>query len=282
MSYSTPSPSCDGAYRRSCRKKGGFSMFAVRNPPTFQSARVQIEGFQRGESGIVSGRLPLRWILLGLVLLIGSPGSLQAGTHPAMESDSATTALFESARRAIAEEGSARAEADLALLYLYGPSDVRNLRQARHWFQSAARKGDPRAMFHLADIYQKGVGVKKDPHKALFWLRALMRRDPSRKIPRELLTWATLKLGYIHDVGIDGVSNRAEAFRWYRRAAEQGAPMGQYMLGRMYARGQGVRRNLVLAYRWLRLAAEGGHPDAPEELARITPLLPPRMVEAGR
>ena len=54
----------------------------------------------------------------------------------------------------------------------------------------------------------------------------------------------------------DGVTqDYAEAVKWYRRAAEQGHPIGQHALGYMYLNGQGVPQNYVQGHMWLNLAA---------------------------
>ena len=48
--------------------------------------------------------------------------------------------------------------------------------------------------------------------------------------------------------------------KWYRKAAEQGYPKAQYMLGRLYTKGQGVSQDYVRAYAWSNAAAVlGGH-----------------------
>ena len=52
--------------------------------------------------------------------------------------------------------------------------------------------------------------------------------------------------------------DRAEAAKWYRRAAEQGersVGLGQRDLGRLYEKGWGVPKDDVLAYMWYNLAA---------------------------
>ena len=50
----------------------------------------------------------------------------------------------------------------------------------------------------------------------------------------------------------------AEAFRWYRKAAEQGNIKAQFNLGAMYANGHGVRRNFHLSKEWFSKACDGG------------------------
>ena len=54
----------------------------------------------------------------------------------------------------------------------------------------------------------------------------------------------------------------AEAFRWFRLAAEQGHASAQVLLGAMYATGRGVPQDEAEAVRWYRLSAEQGHATA--------------------
>jgi hypothetical protein len=59
----------------------------------------------------------------------------------------------------------------------------------------------------------------------------------------------------------------AEAFQWYRKAAEQSHAHAQCMVGWMYAKGRGVARDYGEAVRWYRQAAEQDHADAQARLA---------------
>ncbi len=49
--------------------------------------------------------------------------------------------------------------------------------------------------------------------------------------------------------------DRAEAVKWYRKAAEQGFAKAQSNLGFMYSKGHSVPRNDVQAYIWYTLSA---------------------------
>ena len=51
--------------------------------------------------------------------------------------------------------------------------------------------------------------------------------------------------------------------KWYRLAAEQGDEVGQWNLGNMYAKGEGVPKNYVIGYMWLNIAG------AQEPLIRV-------------
>ena len=61
----------------------------------------------------------------------------------------------------------------------------------------------------------------------------------------------------------------AEAARWYRKAAEQGNVDAQYNLGMMYDDGQGVPRDDAEAAKWYRMAAEQGNADAQYDLGMM-------------
>jgi TPR repeat protein len=66
-------------------------------------------------------------------------------------------------------------------------------------------------------------------------------------------------LGWFYYTGKGGVAqDRAEALRWYSKAAEQGDAFAQVSLGVMYANGICTPRNPVIAVAWFRQAANQG------------------------
>ena len=78
-----------------------------------------------------------------------------------------------------------------------------------------AEQNDAKAQLELGNMYFGSRPV------ALNEAEALKRRYPYR---------------HVHDI----VKNEAEAFNWYRKAAEQGEAEAQYNLGWMYERARGV------------------------------------------
>lgn len=71
---------------------------------------------------------------------------------------------------------------------------------------------------------------------------------------------AQVLLGRMFDDIIDGIAkDYREAVKWYSKAAEQGHPGAQNNLGWMYHHGQGVARNYKKASEWYRKAAEQGN-----------------------
>ena len=69
-------------------------------------------------------------------------------------------------------------------------------------------------------------------------------------------------LGFKYANGVDVPEDDAEAARWYRLAAEQGNTAAQFNLGLMYYNGEGVPEGDAEAARWYRLAAEQGNTAA--------------------
>ena len=66
---------------------------------------------------------------------------------------------------------------------------------------------------------------------------------------------AQATLAYILDQG----EENDEAFRWYELAAKQGYAQGEFGLGSMYAKGEGVERNSMVAGQWIRKSALQGY-----------------------
>lgn len=65
---------------------------------------------------------------------------------------------------------------------------------------------------------------------------------------------AQYMVGYLYANGEGVVANRRTAAKWYRRAADQGDPDAQLNLGLMYVQGDGVTKSYVSAYKWFGLA----------------------------
>jgi len=58
---------------------------------------------------------------------------------------------------------------------------------------------------------------------------------------------------------LDKAEEDEEAVRWYRKSAEQGEPAGEFGLGEMYAKGEGVKQDIEQARKHISSAAEKGY-----------------------
>lgn len=74
---------------------------------------------------------------------------------------------------------------------------------------------------------------------------------------------AQLKLGYMSEKGLGGKSDAQDALRWYSLSADQGQPMSQYLLGRLYQMGDlDVKPDYALAKQWYARAQSNYAPAA--------------------
>ncbi len=67
-------------------------------------------------------------------------------------------------------------------------------------------------------------------------------------------------------MGYGVIQDKAEAVKWYRKAAEQGLVRGQYNLAQRYRYGGGVDIDLTQAKYWYEKAAAQGYEDAKKQL----------------
>ncbi|MEM7195741.1 MAG: tetratricopeptide repeat protein [Pseudomonadota bacterium] len=128
----------------------------------------------------------------------------------------------------LAEEGVARAQFRIGIMYRYGRSVTQNNSLSEKWFTSA-----------LPVV-----------------LRAAQQGD----------AWAQTDLGTAYEMGISLQQNYERAAMWYLRAARQGYPGAQTNLGVLYATGEGVSYDRAKAVEWLKKAASQGDIVAAENL----------------
>ena len=70
----------------------------------------------------------------------------------------------------LAEQGDAKAQFDLGLLYDTGRGVPQSNEEALKWYQMAADHGEPRAQYNLGLMYANGQGVQQDNAQAYFWV----------------------------------------------------------------------------------------------------------------
>lgn len=64
-------------------------------------------------------------------------------------------------------------------------------------------------------------------------------------------------------------ANPTKAMLWCRRAAKQGLPAAQRLLGELYLEGEGVMQDDAMGVQWIAKAAEAGDRRAAEQLERL-------------
>jgi uncharacterized protein len=152
-----------------------------------------------------------------------------------------------------AEQGIARAQADLGFLYANGNGVAQDYQQAVVWYRKAAEQGYAEAQFNLGVMYDVGNGVPKDEQQAIVWYRKAAEQDYAR---------AQFNLGDMYQNGNGVPKDEQQAIVWYRRAAEKGNASAQFNLGLIYEFGNGVPKDKQQALVWYRKAAEQGNAGA--------------------
>lgn len=126
--------------------------------------------------------------------------------------------------------------------------------------QQAAEQGDRDAQFKLANLYRRGLGLRRSMSEAHEWyLRAADQNHVG----------ALFQLGELHWLGLIGKVDKTEAARWYLQAAIQENAEAQYRLGILYKYGQGLPTDDAEALKWWQQAATQGHAEAQREVDKM-------------
>ncbi|MCK7615854.1 caspase family protein [Roseibium sediminicola] len=119
-----------------------------------------------------------------------------------------------------AREGDSRALKGLAYMRLNPDEDRYDPAKAAAFLEKAADAGDPEAMFELARMYERGIGVDQDVDKAL---------DLFRKSAAEGFADAINDLGFLHfQGGLGIVRDPKKAIELFGQAADQRHPEAMF------------------------------------------------------
>ena len=130
-------------------------------------------------------------------------------------------------------------------------------------FEMAA-EGDPTAQTSLGLIYERGLGVDKDPTEAMRWYRRAASEGDAL---------AAFHLGSLFERGVGTEQNYDEAAQWYARAADGGIEAALTALAYLYERGLGVERDFQEAEALYGAAARSD--DSDSESAGAAPAFSP-------
>jgi len=161
---------------------------------------------------------------------------------------------------AAAEQGDARAQYHLGILYERGLGTEKSIPEAFEWARRAATNGEPNAQFALGALYARGGEVDKDPAEAERWFKMGVASAQGGDATAQYL------LAKMYESGTGIEQDGAAALKWLRAAAEQGNADAESELGERYVRGRGVERDDAAAREWLGKAAAQGQMRAAREL----------------
>lgn len=143
---------------------------------------------------------------------------------------------------------------------------------AAKYYGLAVNKDNAEAMYNLALLHQRGLGVKQDYALALSLLQRATEQpfiDPIFNQPRIGVAEAEHSLGNHYLEGIYVNKDELVAASWFERAIEHGFGRSANNLGLMYMKGQGVPKDLQRAEQLFLFAASHEDKNAFDNLASL-------------
>jgi uncharacterized protein len=192
--------------------------------------------------------------MMAAALTLGSATACLADFEAGVKANNAgdyATALME--WRPLAERGDMKAQFNLAQLYDFGRGVAQDNEEAMKWYRMAADQGLSVAQYNLAKTLYDGQGIAHNYKEADKWFR---------KAAEQGLIQAQFNLGQMYYNGRGVAQDYREAMKWYRKAAEQGDAQAQLSLGFLYIYGHGVDKSRPEGMGWFRKSAEQGNRDA--------------------
>ncbi len=177
----------------------------------------------------------------------------------------------------------------LAQMYVNGDDDVaQDFEKSAYWWEKLANTGNATGQFNLGLYYAKGCGVKRDFAKATEWMKKSAENgDEDAPAAAELYDGASVKLkkaeagdpvaqaemaklytqlgGSLEQFGTQ--QDYDEAFKWAKKAADQGNLDGMYCLALCYEHGRGTPVAKTKAAMTYEKAANLGHAPSQWNLA---------------
>ena len=148
-----------------------------------------------------------------------------------------------------ADGGSTKAQATLGLCHQLGLGVKRDPAKAMEWYKKAAASGHAGAQNNLGLLYDEGAAGPRDPRKAHELYLSAAQAD---------FADAEFNLGLNYATGTVVGQDWREAAAWYEKAAAQGHRAALNNLGNIYFLGRGVPADVAKAREYLRRPAEAG------------------------
>jgi len=139
----------------------------------------------------------MQTLLTTTVLLFGISGSGVADLNDAFiayDKGDYKTTLDE--LRPLAEQGDAKAQFYLGVMYTLGSGVLKDDKEAVKWYRKAAEQGLADAQYNLSVSYGRGIGVTQDLSKAKYWIQKAYKNPNTSANTRELAEkdWSIFEL----------------------------------------------------------------------------------------
>lgn len=258
-------------------------------------------------------------IATGVLLSIGEPTMKERDINAALDK-AYKAGDFETAAELAtkyAKQGNIHSQVMLGTLYRKGLGVPADPAKALDWYGLAAGRGDAYALNMLGEMYLRGGGTpRRDYGLALMHFRKASRQglkqaklnlcsmyyreqdtnDDYATAVKELRMQAHMANSMapyeMARMYMDGTAAKShaqdygKAARWFRLAAQQGMPVAQIELGKLYEQGLGVPQDYVTAHMWFNVATsllsniyvEGDRVDAARRRDAVAANMTPEQV----
>ncbi|MCF7791274.1 MAG: SEL1-like repeat protein [Victivallales bacterium] len=163
--------------------------------------------------------------------------------------------------RDAALSGDSEACLELGNFFFYASPAERDYYSAFDWYYKAALLKNPAAQFNVAICYDRGIGVKKNRLEALRWYR---QAADNGVIQAKFNIALYYKNGATFNSDGGNITLEKDTYKsvlLLRDAANAGFPPALRELGKLYLKGEVVRKNLTKGISLIKLSAGGNDPE---------------------
>jgi len=144
----------------------------------------------------------------------------------------------------LAEQGDAKAQYNLGVMYDQGIGVEQNYKQAFYWFKKSAEQGEANAQYNLGVMYGQGQGVLQDYKQAFYWWKKSAEQGYAN---------AQYNLGVMYEQGQGVIEDYAKAHMWFniceysgdKDAAKAREKVSKLMTSQQLAEAQRMAREWV-------------------------------------
>lgn len=132
-------------------------------------------------------------------------------------------------------------------------------RALRAWLP-IAEKDNADAQYNLGILYQKGLGVEKNPKTAFIWYKRASANGH---------TDAMYNLGIMYNKGRVIYRSPKDAIKWWKKSAELGNAEAQFNVAVEYFYGRNIGKDIPKALMWWKKSANQGNQSSRAALYKV-------------
>lgn len=137
---------------------------------------------------------------------------------------------------------------NLGQIYYYGNEVIKDYKKAFEFFKKSAELNNDSAQNYLGRMYYHGNYVNKDYKQSIYWYEKSNNHEPED----------LFNLGHMYNKGFGTIQNNNKAFELFKQASEKGHIVAKQAMVSMYINGNGVEQDFIAAMKLLEELAGNG------------------------